>query len=58
MVEVIFFFFLFLVFFVMYYQYVVVESDLDVFFFDIGYFQGNFVLFVGFLDVQGWFQYV
>ncbi|ENV28439.1 hypothetical protein F961_03149 [Acinetobacter baumannii NIPH 60] len=51
-VETAVFRFLLLTLFTAHQQHVVVERDLDVFFLDAGYFQGNLVLLVGLLDVQ------
>ncbi|EXT64758.1 hypothetical protein J813_3960, partial [Acinetobacter sp. 25977_10] len=51
-VETAVFRFLLLTLFTAHQQHVVVERDLDVFFLDAGYFQGDLVLLVGLLDVQ------
>ncbi|SAX63999.1 Uncharacterised protein [Klebsiella pneumoniae] len=48
---------LFLALLATHHQHVVVESYLDVLLLDTGHFQGNLVLLVGFLDVQGRLQH-
>ena len=55
--EATFLFLLFLALFATHHQHVVVEGDLDVLFLDTGHFQGDLVLLVGFLDVQGRLQH-